>query len=593
MACQSDIYDIIRRGLKIHPPETSWEWASKHVDYSRAPNYDTPYKGLFDPELMPFWKEPLEMMQDRDVREVVVLKCSRDGYSENLVLTDLRYTIARNPEPTMYITGSMELTKGFVERRVKRGMRLASETSKEYRSAKETGTDIQFPGMDFRATWATSNTGKKQDGWARLYLDEFSLFDGFSVDMYRRRCAAYPFHHILFGSALDPERRGNPEDDPALVMYLDSDRRKWFMNDPAGGIFLWDMGDQNTIHGIKWPKECQKNDEWDLDAVREAAYYMTPGGERVEEKYRMEMSRSGFWVPERKHSRKGYMPIAPMVPFSDCTFGAIAVSFLSAKHNMRTTGSPKERNRNTLRTFFAEYWARAHRDQEQETTEDALTHCEADYAIGKPPVPEGWTCGNYATVDVQKTHLWFVIRQWAINYESKEVRSALVDFGTVASFEDLDVTLAQYEPALVGIDIGYALRQSEVADYCAMYTDRNPKESRVIALRGSDTLKATAMTWTVRDALEGRSSGGGMSPYLELTWSPDLFRTWLAEGIDEGKEWLLPNEWGDERKRTQYARQLTSTKKIDGEWIPPKHGQDHLFDCESMQMVLARHDGLI
>lgn len=583
---------LVKSAFTRIPPEPSWVWAAREVDYSRAANYDTPYRGKFDPDLMPFWKEPLEAMRDRDCREVVVLKCSRAGYSENLVLTDLRYTVARNPEPAMYITGKMELAKGFLERRVARGMKLSKETEREYRGAREVATDIQFPGMDFRATWASSDTGKKQDGWARLYLDEFSLFDGFSVDMYRRRCAAYPFHHILFGSSLDPERRGNPEDDPALVLYLDSDRRKWMMDDPAGGQFLWEMGDENTAYGIKWPKDCKIGDDWDLERVRRDAYYVTPNGTRIEESERMTYTRSGAWVHTRQHARRGYMVTAPMVPFADCSFGAIAASFLSAKHNLKTTGNAKERNRNTLRTFFAEFWARAHRDQEQETTEDALTHCEADYTVGKPPLPEGWTCGNYATVDVQKTHLWWVVRSWAINYESKEVRSALVDFGTVASFEDLDDTLAQYEPALVGIDIGYSLRQSEVADYCAQYADDNPRESRVIALRGSDALKATAINWTVRDALEGRTSSGGASPFLELTWSPDVFRTWLVEGIDAGKDWLLPKKWGDDRKRIQYARQLTSTKKVDGEWVA-KRVDDHLFDCEAMQMVLARHDGLI
>lgn len=589
-----DLPAIRKRAFTRRPPEPSWQWAEREVDYSRASNYDTPYRGRFDPDLMPFWKEPLESMRERDVREVVVLKSSRAGFSENLVLTDLRYTVARDPEPSMYITGSMELAKGFLDRRVSRGMSLSKETAKELRGARTVGTDIQFPSMDFRATWATSDTGKKQDGWARLYLDEFSLFDGFSVDMYRRRCAAYPFHHILFGSSLDPERRGDPSEDPALVMYQDSDRRKWRMPDPAGGAFTWEMGDADTPFGIKWPDECKNGDEWDLDAVRESAYYVTPGGTRIEEKARMNFTRSGQWDATRNHSRRGYHVTAPMVPFADCSFGAIAVSFLSAKYKLKTTGSAKERNRNTLRTFFAEYWARAHRDQEQETTEDALTHCERDYKIGKVNIQQGWLSGTYATSDIQKLHLWWLCHEWAFLPDTDKVETSMIDFGTVASFEDLDETLAPFSPAMVGLDIGYALRQSEVADYCAKYTDPDdPRSAKVIALRGNDQLKAVAINWTVRDALEGRSSGSGQRPFLELTFNPDIFRTRLVESIDEGRYFHLPNDWGDERKRAQYARQLISTKKVDGVWITPKHGQDHLFDCSTMQEVLARHDGLI
>ena len=147
---------------------------------------------------------------------------------------------------------------------------------------------------------------------------------------------------------------------------------------------------------------------------------------------------------------------------------------------------------------------------------------------------------------------------------------------------------------MVGIDIGYALRQSEVADYCAQYTDpSNPRDSRVIALRGSDALKATSTTWTIRDALEGRAGGTGANPFLEVTWNPDVFRSWLLDEIEAGERWALPNDWGDARKKAEYVRQLTSTKKVDESWVVAGHGQDHLHDCEAMIAVCARLDGLI
>jgi hypothetical protein len=57
--------------------------------------------------------------------------------------------------------------------------------------------------------------------------------------------------------------------------------------------------------------------------------------------------------------------------------------------------------------------------------------------------------------------------------------------------------------------------------------------------------------------------------------------------------WRVPLGIGNDPKGADYLRQATTTKKIDGVWTPPKHRQDHLFDCETMQMVLARHDQLI
>ncbi len=39
---------------------------------------------------------------------------------------------------------------------------------------------------------------------------------------------------------------------------------------------------------------------------------------------------------------------------------------------------------------------------------------------------------------------------------------------------------------------------------------------------------------------------------------------------------------------SSYVSKNYSTKKADNEWVKPGHGQDHLFDCEAMHMVLAQ-----
>jgi phage terminase large subunit GpA-like protein len=581
-----DFTAILQEAFSITQPIPSWQWASENVDYSRAENYDTPYAGRFDPELMPFWKQPLEDLQNKDIREVAILKSSRAGFSENLILTDLRYTIARVPEPTIYITGAMELAKGFLDRRVCRGMSLANETRKEFRSAKTVSTDIQFPKMDFRATWASSDTATKQDGWARIYCDEVSLWPEFGVDAVRRRAAAYPFHHIAYGGSLDPTRKGSPDEDPMLKLYEESDKNEWYMPDGQGGKFKF------TMDGIKWPDDCKDGDSWDLERVEKEAYFETPAGIKITESERMEVVRKGWWESgSEKSIRKGYKIVAPMIPFADCSFGNIAKRFLSAKYRMNLSGNRHERQKNTLRTFFAEYFAEAHREGKQEVSSEGLEEVQGDYEIGNIWVPEKLTTGVFVTVDVQKTHLWWLARTWAYNVEKNQSYSSLLQCGNSATFADLDDTIGQFEPSLVGIDIGYALRQSEVADYCAGYTTGNPKEAKVIALRGSDNLKAVSMDWQIRDAYEGRKSTGA-SPYLEYTWSVDPFRSELLDLMSGQGEWYIPKVWPDVRARAEYIKQVTSTFKADEEW-QRRHREDHFWDCECEQLVLARLDGLI
>jgi phage terminase large subunit GpA-like protein len=212
-----------------------WEWADKHVNYSKAKNYDTPIKGKFSSTYMPFWNDVLEAIHDRDVREIAVLKCSRAGYSENLILTDLRYTIARSPCATMYVTATEELAIGFFERRIQRGIKLSKETQEKYTYAKVLRSEIRFADMDLKVTWAKSDAAQKQDGAQKLYIDEISLFTEQSIDMIRRRASAYRNASIVWGGSIDPTRKGNPEEDPILKLYEESDKQEWFMPDGKGG----------------------------------------------------------------------------------------------------------------------------------------------------------------------------------------------------------------------------------------------------------------------------------------------------------------------------------------------------------------------
>ena len=122
------------------PPPTlnPWQWAEANVDYSRARSYDTEWKGVYSADYMPYWKEPVEAAVDPDVREVWVLKCSRAGGSENLLLNLLRYGVACDPQPTLYLGGKIESVERFAQERIVRGMKLADSTDEAMREARVT-----------------------------------------------------------------------------------------------------------------------------------------------------------------------------------------------------------------------------------------------------------------------------------------------------------------------------------------------------------------------------------------------------------------------------------------------------------------------
>ena len=586
---------IYESHMAPRPELPAWEWAAENIDYSRASNYDTPYRGKFDQNLMPFWCEPLEVAHDPSTRELVVLKCSRAGYSENLLLTDLRYVMDCAPEPTLYVTGRMDLAQGFLDRRVKRGMALAPGLRDKFKASRCVGQDIQLADMDFRATWATSDSATSQDGWARIHADETSKWEEFVIDQVRRRASAYPFHHIIFGGSIKPDRKGNPAEDPTLKLYMESDQRKWMMTDPlTGNLFIFQHS------GIHWPeqqKTYESADECDLDTIADTAWYETPDGTRIDEAERMDVVRSGKWVATNPiGTRAGFKVVAPMVPFSDCSFGNLAKEFLSAKHRLNITAKKDERHKNTIRTYFAEYWAEAHRDEEMVARDETLVAREAEYEIGNVYVPTGFEHYEMMTTDVQKYHYWWLARAWSHNPKTGEIQCALLDFGNLASIIDIEEKGKELDLSFMGTDIGYALKATEVGTLCAKHTDQaHVEDSRVIALRGSDQIKKMPIERQIRDAFEG-SRSASRALFFELTWASDVFRSVLLDAMN-GKanfKWWVPSERTDEQRWSrQYVKQVTSTRKADGEWIVAGHGQDHLFDCEVMQIVLAQFAGLI
>ncbi len=535
------------------------------------PPYDTPIHGPYDPDYMPFWKEPQEAIQADDVREIVVLKNSRAGYSENMCLVPLRWIFAQAPARCMYLTGDQVSGERFMQERIKRGMRASAETAAAMRGARETEHEIQTDAMDFRVSWPRAKQAFKQDGWEIIFCDEVDTWPEWSADMARKRCDTYPFHTLVFGSSIDPARRGALEKSPILALYGQTDRREWRMPDPATGeAFAFRLGGPDTPDGIKWAPDCRREDEtWDLERVRATAHYVTPSGTRIDEADRMAVVRAGAWQPTAVGSpgRRGYRVTQLMVPFGSGAFGEIAAAFLGAK----------QRGNMALRTYFAEYWADVYVAERDDADEGALAHRERDYAPGSAMfgVPESETEDQRAqfvilTADVHRDWFQWVARQWREPGES-----ALISHGKATSFEEIEAAADRHNAYRVFMDNHYAGRRMEVLDYCA--------ERGAIALLGDDKL---AMPYRMQevDPYEGKR-GAGRTTVKQYTWNTHEFRGRLLAAIRGETPQLWAVYRGIER---DYVRQVTSTELRDGVWLTkPGQSQDHIFDCEVMQFVAA------
>jgi len=431
--------------------------------------------------------------------------------------------------------------------------------------------------MPLQVAWPSNKMAFKQDGWARIYCDEYSLIKGANPQMLRKRTDTYTFSYIFGLSSMDPNRKGPASEDPILVEYKKGSQHQWMMPDPeTGNLFKWEMGGPDLGYGLTWDQTAKGPDGiWDLDKVRASACFVTPDQTRIANCDRMTVTRTGRWVPTNPNapaSVRSYHLNSFGLPFKSGDFGQIAVAFLEAKHQ-----GPQ-----AIKAFVYEYLAEEWGDEVQKTDEEALQHRIGEYKKGtkfsEAEAYENIYVKKPSTVivtsDVQKGYHYQVAREWIQGGDS-----GLIEWGKGVLLEDL-VTFEQGHGAgAVFIDGRY--RKMEVME-ASFY-------NKWVPTFGSDKL---ALPYRLRkmDPFEG-VYGSGKYSIGTYTFDTDLFKTHLQDMINgEGAHlWMVYH--GTE---LEYMRQVCSEERVNGEWVMKRgHTQNHLWDCEVLQYLAAVTMGIV
>jgi phage terminase large subunit GpA-like protein len=321
---------IIREVLAQEPRLNAWQWAEANIDYSRAPSYDSEWKGPYRIDYMPYLREPMEACTEDGIKEVWMWACTRGGKSENLLLTIMRYMLACRPPYAMLYMGAQEYKVAqFFDRRIVRGMALSEKTAERIKKAHVGGCLIDFDGLcDFIAGWATNRQIAKGDSYPVILADEVSSWPSFKADTLRERQATVAFPKLIGVSSADAESRRGSDEDPIIQEWENTDRREYMMPDPGDRTqrFRYVMGGAEGP-GIHWDQGAKRDDgTWDMEVVENTAYYQTPAGARVEERDRLALSAEGVWTPTAKcvPYKRGYRVTRMMTPFATGGFGNMA-----------------------------------------------------------------------------------------------------------------------------------------------------------------------------------------------------------------------------------------------------------------------------
>jgi len=566
--------DIYRPRPKI----SIYKWAADNVDFSREPTYDTPLKGPFDPDLMPFYKEPLDKILEGDCREIWFRAAERLGKTEHLILMPMRYSVAVDPMPSLYLSSDQKSSEKIFETRVKLGMYLAEATAEKYESARAIEHEIYFPNMYLVATWPRAKGAFKQTGYQRVYTDEASLLPDNTAGAIRKRTDTYPNSTIIFCSAPDATQNRPSEKDPIYYELDDTPQKIWSMPDPkTRRLFTFRMGEKLSPDGLKWEQKAynKKKRVWDLERVARSAHYVTPDGTVIGNEKRNALIAKGKWIAENRTGltpgKEGYIANAFLSPFPAGDFGELAVGFLTAR---RQGGAALKQ------------WIYSNMPDQpwsigvERAADNVITLREGPYRAGEK-MSECKALQSFyikrrsaviLTQDVQQTHIWAVAREWI-----KGGDSGLLWWKPIVMWSEIELAIQTWRPRIKMIDNSYTRRRLEVLDKCVAY--------KMIPTYGRDQLKEAAYIKRKVDPFEGTRKQGRHT-IDSYTFNPNAIKNDLWPMIHGRgpRRWTVYDEI-----ESEYCDQMTSENNHEGQFVLRRAGvPNHIWDCEVLQVLAAR-----
>jgi len=571
-----------------------WDWAERNIVYPQK--YKALAPGPYSVARTPFWKGPMDDLLDPAVKEVWILKSAQAACSENMILMPMRYAVECLALTMVYIGGAVKATEEYIRERIKPGLQLSAGLRSLWREADVVEHNVYYPHCMVVCGWCSDPNIFKMRPVDWAFADEVSVWGTYAPEALRKRVSTRPFSKIIGMSSMDGKQRRPTEEDPIWVEFQDTDQRYYWLRDPVtGSRFRFEMGwrekDSETERpwGLKWDRAADLGDgKYDMALVRASAHYVTPDGSVIDEvtRDRLMLEEAGAeWVAERPDApegKRGYYISSFYMPW--ISFGDIACSYLSAL----------KRGPQTLRTWIYEnvrgVWT-------GETTGAEATEVEqrqGPYGMGESfsrsaePVGDGEVSFaefyasarriRFMTVDVQRDHKWWSVREWVTGGDS-----GLVAYGACVRYSEVDELARKHGVAKVFVDAGDGDEQWDIYQACLQF--------RFIPTQGVENLDEPFRDVTI-DPKTGKhtarlrgSSRKGLITVLRFRTSPFKHkllqrvtgkpgpRWWVYSGIERGYcEQLSSEQWNEQVQQWETREGIT---------------RNHLWDCEVYQMLAA------
>lgn len=606
----------ISAAWRPQPRLSTPEWCTAHV---RLPaEFGIP--GRYDLDDFPYWREPLEALDDPEVFEISVMAATQIGKTEWLKAALCSQTDV-DPAPMMLVGPDKDYVKELRDK-----LYAAAEINPQLRDRVPPISLRNLQWLDLAKcyvylAWVRNTQRVSGKACRRVFCSEIDRYgqpvrEGSIHDVVGERVKSFPRYQII--------RESTPTDEHSAVahFYGQSDERRFHVPCPHCGhyqelrFFVHTEGEYKGKGGVAGLQDDRGN--WVLpDTALETAYYVCEHGCRIISAEKPDMVERGVWVPKgqravaaggsvrlegtplRAGRHRGYQLSSLYARV--ITFGRMASEYLKSRENHRK-----------LQNWWNNWLGLRYTARAKVPMWRTLGRRNAGgHARGHvPPGALFLTCG----VDVQGDRVYWAVRAWGDGatswlvdwgmemarvgddgqYERNSDLKALDSLVIARKFPftttgPLGVSHAQV--LLTGADTGY--EPARVWDWV-----RKQPAARVRAIAGDTGMDNPFFQMTVveRNKRTGKPYPGGMKRWgINVdTYKADLHQRW-NQPLDEHGAWFVTDKCIDQGET--YLRQLVNEGPLPkelatGRTVPQWTVIDsavgnHYWDCEVYARALA------
>ena len=548
------------------PPEryTVSEWA----DNFRVLTSVSAEPGRWRTNRTPYLKEPMDRFTDPLIEKIVLCFGAQLGKTET-ELNMIGYALDQTSSPTMMVYPTDTIAKFASDKRVQPMIKSVKSINDKFDENSKL-LELDFNNGNYMVlVGANSPSSLSSRSIKYLFFDEIDKYPAFAgkeadpIKLATERTKTFVDKKIVMVSTPTVES-GNIWQ----AFMSANERRQYYVPCPHCGV-----SQTLKFKQIKWPEEHNDN----ADMIRDTAYYECEHcGERIYDKHKMQMLRSGEWRAVNKSQSKirsvSYHLSSIYSPW--VTFGDVAYEFKNSK------GTPA-----TLMNFINSWLAEPWKSSKTKSTQN-MEFTQSNYPCGVVPDKAVLLI---ASVDVQLDHFWWEIRAYAPG-----VKSYLIDYGQASTWEDLEEIIinreypSEYGEARqvmkAGIDSGF--RTDEVYQFCSRFPEV------CIPVKGSSNHSTMAAPYTMTSLEKGVV--GGLKLYVLNTdyWKDFIFARMIRPADEDGTIHLYkecPQEYSD-HLRSEEKQEIRNVKTgaVTVQWKPlTSHPVNHLLDTCTYNAAVA------